>query len=94
MEMAACVFLVLSIFTGGFNFTYWSMLGTALLLMALGVVGVVPVVSEVWLSELAFKVAICTSPRPFAGTFLSCGRLLPLQFFHSSSQLSSKISFA
>jgi hypothetical protein len=52
------LFLVVSIFTGGFHFKLWSMLDTALLIQSIGVTGLVVVLEEVRLRRLAFKAAI------------------------------------
>ena len=52
------LFLLLSVFTGGFNFKLWSMLDTALLIQSIGITGLVVVLEEARLRRLAFKVAI------------------------------------
>ena len=52
------LFLVVSIFTGGFHFKLWSMLDTALLIQSIGVTGLVVVLEEARLRRFAFKVAI------------------------------------
>jgi hypothetical protein len=51
-------FLVVSAFTGGFQFKLWSMLDTALLIQSIGVTGLVVVLDEARLRRLAFKTAI------------------------------------
>ena len=51
-------FLVVSIFTGGFNFKLWSMLDTALLIQSIGVTGLVVVLEEAKLRRFAFRSAI------------------------------------
>ena len=51
-------FLVVSIFTGGFNYKLWSMLDSALLIQSLGVTGLVPVLDEARLRRLAFRAGI------------------------------------
>ncbi len=51
-------FLVVSIFTGGFNFKLWSMLDTALMIQCIGVTALVVVLEEPKHRRLAFKVAI------------------------------------
>ena len=51
-------FLVLSVFTGGFQFKLWSMLDSALLIQSIGVTSLVVVLEEAKLRRLAFKVAI------------------------------------
>ena len=51
-------FLVVSIFTGGFNFKLWSMLDTALMLQSIGVTSLVLVLEEAKLRRLAFRVAV------------------------------------
>lgn len=51
-------FLVLSVFTGGFQFKLWSMLDSALLIQSIGVTGLVLVLEEAKLRRLAFKAAI------------------------------------
>jgi hypothetical protein len=51
-------FLVLSVFTGGFNFKLWSMLDTALMIQSIGVTALVVVLEEPKHRRLAFRVAI------------------------------------
>jgi len=51
-------FLVLSVFTGGFQFKLWSMLDTALLIQSIGVTGLVVVLEGQKLRRLAFNAAI------------------------------------
>ena len=51
-------FLVVSVFTGGFNFKLWSMLDTALMIQSIGVTALVVVLEEASQRRLAFKVAI------------------------------------
>ncbi len=51
-------FLVVSVFTGGFNFKLWSMLDTALMIQSIGVTGLVLVLEEAALRRLAFKAAV------------------------------------
>jgi hypothetical protein len=51
-------FLVVSVFTGGFNFKLWSMLDTALMIQSIGVTALVVVLEELKHRRLAFKVAI------------------------------------
>jgi len=51
-------FLVVSIFTGGFNFKLWSMLDTALMIQSIGVTALVVVLEEARLRKLAFRIAI------------------------------------
>jgi hypothetical protein len=51
-------FLVLSVFTGGFNFKLWSMLDTALMIQSIGVTALVVVLEEAKHRRLAFKAAI------------------------------------
>ncbi len=51
-------FLVVSVFTGGFNFKLWSMLDTALMIQSIGVTALVVVLEEARQRRLAFKVAI------------------------------------
>lgn len=51
-------FLVISIFTGGFNFKLWSMLDTALMLQSIGVTSLVLVLEEAKLRRLAFRTAV------------------------------------
>lgn len=51
-------FLVISVFTGGFNFKLWSMLDTALMIQSIGVTALVVVLEEAWQRRMAFKVAI------------------------------------
>jgi hypothetical protein len=51
-------FLVISVFTGGFNFKLWSMLDTALMLQSIGVTALVVVLEDVRHRRLAFKAAI------------------------------------
>ena len=51
-------FLVVSVFTGGFNFKLWSMLDTALMIQSIGVTALVVVLEEPRYRRFAFKVAI------------------------------------
>ncbi len=51
-------FLVISVFTGGFNFKLWSMLDTALMIQSIGVTALVVVLEEPRFRRLAFKTAI------------------------------------
>ena len=51
-------FLVVSVFTGGFNFKLWSMLDTALMIQSIGVTALVVVLEEAQHRRIAFKVAI------------------------------------
>jgi hypothetical protein len=51
-------FLVVSIFTGGFNFKLWSMLDTALMIQSIGITALVVVLEEARHRRLAFRVAI------------------------------------
>lgn len=51
-------FLVVSVFTGGFNFKLWSMLDTALMIQSIGVTALVVVLEEARLRRLAFRAAI------------------------------------
>jgi len=51
-------FLVVSVFTGGFNFKLWSMLDTALMIQSIGVTALVVVLEEQKHRRVAFKVAI------------------------------------
>lgn len=51
-------FLVLSVFTGGFQFKLWSMLDSALLIQSIGITSLVLVLEEAKLRRLAFKTAI------------------------------------
>ena len=51
-------FLVVSIFTGGFQFKLWSMLDTALMIQSIGVTSLVLVLEEEKLRKLAFRTAI------------------------------------
>ncbi len=51
-------FLVLSVFTGGFNFKLWSMLDSALLIQSIGVTALVFVLEEGPLRRLAFRAGI------------------------------------
>jgi hypothetical protein len=50
-------FLLLSVFTGGFQFKLWSMLDTALMIQSIGVTSLVLVLEEARLRRLAFKAA-------------------------------------
>jgi hypothetical protein len=52
------LFMVVSIFTGGFHFKLWSMLDTALLIQSIGVTGLVIVLEEVRWRRIAFKAAV------------------------------------
>jgi hypothetical protein len=51
-------FLVVSVFTGGFNFKLWSMLDTALMIQSIGVTALVVVLEDARHRRLAFRVAI------------------------------------
>ena len=51
-------FLVLSVFTGGFNFKLWSMLDSALLIQSIGITSLVLVLDEEKHRRLAFKAAV------------------------------------
>jgi hypothetical protein len=51
-------FLVVSVFTGGFQFKLWSMVDTALLIQSIGITGLVPVLDEASHRQLAFRVAV------------------------------------
>jgi hypothetical protein len=51
-------FLVLSVFTGGFNFKLWSMLDTSLMIQSIVVTALVVVLEEPKHRRLAFNVAI------------------------------------
>lgn len=51
-------FLVVSVFTGGFNFKLWSMLDTALMIQSIGATALVVVLEEARQRRLAFRVAI------------------------------------
>jgi len=51
-------FLVISVFTGGFNFKLWSMLDTALMIQSIGVTALVIVLEEARHRRIAFKAAI------------------------------------
>jgi hypothetical protein len=51
-------FLVVSVFTGGFNFKLWSMLDTALMIQSIGVTALVVVLEDARHRRLAFKAAI------------------------------------
>ncbi|MEM7245618.1 MAG: hypothetical protein AAF533_09755 [Acidobacteriota bacterium] len=52
------IFLLISPLTGGFHFSAWSMLDTALLIQAIGITGLVPVLEEKSWRKLAFRAAI------------------------------------
>jgi hypothetical protein len=51
-------FLVVSVFTGSFNFKLWSMLDTALMIQSIGITALVVVLEDARHRRLAFKVAI------------------------------------
>jgi hypothetical protein len=51
-------FLVVSVFTGGFNFKLWSMLDTALMIQSIGVTALVVVLEDARHRRFAFKAAI------------------------------------
>ncbi len=51
-------FLVVSVFTGGFNFKLWSMLDTALMIQSIGITALVVVLDQPRQRRLAFKAAI------------------------------------
>jgi hypothetical protein len=52
-------FLMLTPFTGGFHFSLWSMMDTALMIQAIGVTAVVVVLDQEWMRVLAFRLAVC-----------------------------------
>lgn len=51
-------FLVVSVFTGSFNFKLWSMLDTALMIQSIGITALMVVLEDARHRRLAFKVAI------------------------------------
>jgi hypothetical protein len=51
-------FLVISVFTGGFNFKLWSMLDTALMIQSIGVTALVVVLEDATHRRWAFRAAI------------------------------------
>lgn len=51
-------FLMISVFTGGFNFALWSMFDTALMIQSIGVTALVVVLDEAKFRRLAFRTAI------------------------------------
>ena len=51
-------FLVVSVFTGGFNFKLWSMLDTALMIQSIGITALVVVLEDARHRRFAFKAAI------------------------------------
>ena len=51
-------FLVVSVFTGSFNFKLWSMLDTALMIQSIGITALMVVLDDARHRRLAFKVAI------------------------------------
>jgi len=58
-------FLVVSVFTGGFNFKLWSMLDTALMIQSIGITALVVVLEDARHRRLAFKAAIVIYLWPF-----------------------------
>jgi hypothetical protein len=51
-------FLMVSVFTGGFQFKLWSMLDSALLIQSIGITSLVLVLEEARFRRLAFRVAV------------------------------------
>ena len=51
-------FLLISIFTGGFNFTVWSMLDSAILVLSIGITGILPVLDDEIIRRFLFYIAI------------------------------------
>ena len=51
-------FLFVSIFTGGFHFSVWSMADTAMLLLSIGVTGLLLVIDDDGPRRLVFKTAV------------------------------------
>lgn len=51
-------FLVVSLITGGFNFTVWSMLDSAILIVSIGVYGLLFVLDETKYRKSIFSAAI------------------------------------
>jgi hypothetical protein len=51
-------FLLVSVFTGGFQFKLWSMLDTALMIQSIGVTGLILVLEDAKTKRLAFNAAI------------------------------------
>lgn len=51
-------FLAISLITGGFNFTVWSMLDSSILIVSIGVSGLLFVMDEVKFRKNIFNVAI------------------------------------
>jgi len=58
-------FLVVSVFTGGFNLKLWSMLDTALMIQSIGITALVVVLEDARHRRLAFKAAIVIYLWPF-----------------------------
>jgi hypothetical protein len=53
-----CLFLVISIFTGGFNYKVWSMLDSALLVLSIGITGILPIIDDEFIQRLLFYTAL------------------------------------
>lgn len=51
-------FLVISLFTGGFNFKVWSMLDTSILIISIGVTGLLFVLENTQLRQVIFYASI------------------------------------
>ncbi len=51
-------FLVVSLITGGFNFTVWSMLDSSILIVSIGVSGLLFVIDETRLRKAIFYISI------------------------------------
>lgn len=51
-------FLVVSLITGGFNFTVWSMLDSSILIVSIGVAGLLFVIDDTKLRKVIFYVSI------------------------------------
>jgi hypothetical protein len=51
-------FLVVSLFTGGFNFTVWSMLDSSILIVSIGITGLLFIIDDTKLRKVIFNVSI------------------------------------
>ncbi len=51
-------FLVVSLFTGGFNFTVWSMMDSAILIVSIGIAGLLFVLDDVRIRKIIFYASI------------------------------------
>ena len=51
-------FLFITPFCGGFHFSFWSMMDTALMIQSIGVTALIVVLDQEWMRMLAFRTAV------------------------------------